>query len=93
MKKPNNNGFVHVGLDEILPKQDIIGLFDIDALTVQKNSREYLNKAQKNKEIEDISTDLPISFILCDSRTKKQRIIFSSFSLPTLKARVKRKFP
>ncbi len=93
MKKPMHNGFVHVGLDEILPKQDIIGLFDIDSLTVQKNSREYLNGAQKNKEIEDISTDLPISFILCDSKTKKQRIIFSSFSLPTLKARVKRKFP
>ena len=93
MKKPNVKGFVHIGLDEILPKQDIIGLFDIDALTVQKNSREFLNKAQKNKEIEDISTDLPISFLLCDSKTKKQRIIFSSFSLPTLKARVKRKFP
>lgn len=93
MKIPKNKGFVHIGLDVIVSKQDIIGLFDIDSLTVQKNSREYLNNAQKNKEIEDISTDLPISFILCDTKEKKQRIIFSSFSLPTLKARVKRKFP
>ena len=93
MKKPNNKGFVHVGLDMILPKEEIIGVFDIDAITVQKNSRDFLNKAQKNKEIEDYTTDLPISFILCNHKEKKQRILFSSFSLPTLTARIKRKFP
>ncbi len=93
MNKPNNNGFVHVGLDEILQKKDIIGMFDIDGVTLQKNGREFLNKAQGNHEIEDITTDLPVSFILCDAKEKKQRIIFTSFSLPTLTARVKRKFP
>lgn len=93
MNKQNNNGFVHVGLDKILEKKEIVGVFDIDSITVQKNSREFLNKAQKNKEIEDMTTDLPISFVLCNSTQKKQRIIFTSFSLPTLTARIKRKFP
>ena len=93
MRKPNHKGFVHVGLDMILPKETIIGIFDIDAITVQKKSRDFLNRAQKNGEIEDYTTDLPISFVLCDHQTKKQRILFSSFSLPTLTARIKRKFP
>ena len=93
MKPNKNKGFTYVGLDMILKKQDIIGLFDIDSVTVQKNSREFLNKAQQQKQIEDITTDLPISFILCNGEHKKQRIIFSSFSLPTLTARVKRNFP
>ncbi len=93
MKKQNPKGFVHVGLDMILPKENIIGIFDIDSLTVQKTSRDFLNNAQKENEIEDITTDLPISCILCDHPEKKQRIIFSSFSLPTLTARMKRKFP
>ena len=93
MNKSNHKGFIHIGLDMILPKDSVIGIFDIDSVTVQKHSRDFLNKAQKEKEIEDITTDLPISFILADHPEKKQRIIFSSFSLPTLTARMKRKFP
>ncbi len=93
MNKNNQTGFLHIGLDMILPKDSVIGVFDIDSVTVQKHSRDFLTAAQKEHEIEDITTDLPISFILADHPEKKQRIIFSSFSLPTVTARMKRKFP
>lgn len=93
MSSNNQSGFIHIGLDMILPKDSVIGIFDIDSITVQKNSRDFLTAAQKENEIEDITTDLPISFILADHPQKKQRIIFSSFSLPTITARMKRKFP
>ncbi len=85
--------YVNIGMDRILPRDEIIGIFDMDSVTVQKDSRNFLNMAQGNNEIENIATDLPVSFVLCDGKQKKQHIIFSSFSLPTLYGRIKRIFP
>lgn len=93
MSRQDKQSYVNIGLDRILLSGQLIGLFDMDSTTVQKNTREFLNRAQKEGEIEDLSTDLPVSFLLCDGKEKKQHILFSSFSLPTLYGRIKRKFP
>lgn len=82
-----------MGLDQVLPAEDIIGIFDLDSLTVQKDSRGFINAAQKNGEIRDVTTDLPVTFVLCDGKEQKQTVMLTSFSLNTLHTHLTRQFP
>jgi hypothetical protein len=94
VKKPlKNKGFVNMGRDTVLPADDIIGIFDLDSITVQKDSRNFINAAQAKGEIEDLTSDLPVTFVLCDGKQTKQRVLLSSFSLPTLAMHITRPFP
>ncbi len=86
-------GYVNAGLDLIIQKSSIIGIFDLDSITVQKDSRRFINQAQKNNEIEDATTDLPVTFLLCDAQKKKQTVLLTSFSLTTLHTHIVRSFP
>ena len=88
------NGYVNMGLDRILPRSSVIGLFDLDSVTVQKDSRNFVSLAQKKGEIEDATTDLPVTFLLCDGKAdKKQSVLLTSFSLTTLHTHITRTFP
>ncbi len=82
-----------MGRDTVLPAGDIIGIFDLDSITVQKDSRNFINTAQAKGEIEDLTSDLPVTFVLCDGKQTKQRVLLSSFSLPTLSTHITRPFP
>jgi len=93
MKKLSNKHFINIGADHVLTANTLIGVFDLDSITVKKDSRTFINQAQKNGEIQDITTDLPVTVILCDGKETKQTLYLSSFSLPTLQGRIHRKFP
>ena len=82
-----------MGRDTVLPADDIIGIFDLDSITVQKDSCNFINMAQKMGEIEDLTTDLPVTFVLCNGKGTKQSVLLSSFSLPTLATHITRPFP
>lgn len=82
-----------MGHDTVLTAQNLIGIFDLDSVTVQKDSRNFVNTAQKRGEIVDLTTDLPVSFVLCDGEEQGQKVYLSSFSLTTLYTHVKRQFP
>ena len=43
--------YVTIDSDIVLDKRDIIGIFDIDKLTVFKNNRDYLSKLEKKGKI------------------------------------------
>ena len=86
-------GYVNMGLDRILNRSQIIGLFDLDSVTVQKDSRQFIRFAQQNGEIEDATTDLPVTFLFCDGQGKKQNVLLTSFSLNTLHTHITRQFP
>lgn len=58
--------FLHIGEDTIITDKNIIGIFDMDTSTVNKATRDYLNKAQKENRIEYVNYDLPKSFIVTD---------------------------
>ena len=59
--------FIHLGEDTVVNDKEIIGVFDIDTSTVNKATRDYLSKAEKDKRIIYVNYDLPKSFIVCDS--------------------------
>ena len=60
--------FIHLGEDTVVNDKEIIGVFDIDTSTVNKATRDYLSKAEKDKRVIYVNYDLPKSFIVCDDR-------------------------
>ena len=57
--------YVHLGVDSVVKEDDIIGIFDLDSTTVSKHTRKFLNEAEKQKKVINVSFELPKSFVLC----------------------------
>jgi len=57
--------YLHLGQDVVVPKDAVIGIFDIDNATNSAVTREFLSRAEKNGVIVNIADDIPKSFIVC----------------------------
>ncbi|MBQ8063409.1 MAG: DUF370 domain-containing protein [Clostridia bacterium] len=69
--------FLHLGADTVVQTEHILGIFDLDTTTVQKHSREFLNRAEKEGRVVNVSPfELPKSFVVCDEGGK--RVIYLS---------------
>ncbi|MEE0896472.1 MAG: DUF370 domain-containing protein [Acutalibacteraceae bacterium] len=80
--------FVHLGVDSVVKEDDIIGIFDLDSTTVSKHTRKFLNEAEKQKQVINVSFELPKSFILCGEKGKT-KVFISQLSSSTLYKRSK----
>lgn len=76
--------YLHLGEDTIIRDKDIIGIFDIDTSTVNKATRDYLAKAEKEKRVKYVNYDLPKSFIVTD-----KKVFVSPINTSTLNKRAK----
>ena len=59
--------YLHLGQSVIVPTQDIIGIFDLDTTSYSKRTRAFLEQAEREGELVDLSMDLPKSFLVCRS--------------------------
>lgn len=59
--------YLHLGQDIIVMTERIVGVFDLDNTTVSKHTRNFLGKAQKEGRVVDVTSELPKSFIVCES--------------------------
>lgn len=82
--------YVHLGQDTVITTDSIIALFDIDACTVSKKTRDFLAAAQKNGEVVNVSFELPRSFVVC-RRGDKTVVYISQLSTKTLLYRMEHK--
>ncbi len=57
--------YIYLGGDTAISTSDIIGVFDMDTSTVNKATRDYLTKAEKEKRVIYVNYELPKSFIVC----------------------------
>ena len=80
--------FVHLGNNCLVKQKDIIGIFDLDNVTVTKTSREFLNKAEKNGEVINVTYELPKSFVLTNTQGVSN-IYISQLSPGTINKRIK----
>lgn len=77
--------YIHLGQETVVREEDVIGIFDIESTTVLKNTRIFLNKAEKDKRVINVSYELPKSFIVCaDKKTNEWNIYISQISSSTL---------
>lgn len=58
--------FIHLGENTVITDKEIIGIFDMDTSTVNKATRDYLSRAEKNGRVEYVNFDLPKSFVVTD---------------------------
>lgn len=80
--------YVHLGVDSVVKEDDIIGIFDLDSTTVSKHTRKFLNEAEKQKKVINVSFELPKSFVLCGKK-KNTLVYISQLSSSTLYKRSK----
>ena len=79
--------YLHLGQETVVNEKDVIGIFDLDTSTVSKHTRDFLNKAEKEKRVFNVSFELPKSFILCCNKEKEQKVYISQISTATLNKR------
>lgn len=58
--------FIHLGEDTVITDKGILGIFDIDTSTVNKATRDYLARAEREKQVTYVNYDLPKSFVVTD---------------------------
>lgn len=78
--------YLHLGQDTVIDTEQIVAMFDIDACTVSKKTRDFLAAAQKNGEVINVSFELPKSFIVC-RKNGKNAVYISQLSTKTLMKR------
>lgn len=85
---------IDIGRNVILNDKDIIGIFDLDNVTVTKDSREFLSVAEKSGKIETVlnpaSAELPKSLILSDEDGGK--VYISQLSPQIIEKRMSAKY-
>ncbi len=67
--------FLNLGGDTVVSEKDIIGIFDMDKLTVFKVNRNYLSNAEKKGRIITVTKTLPKSFVICVENNKEKTYI------------------
>lgn len=71
--------YINIGEDFVLKTEDITGIFDMDKTTVNKATKDFLAKAQKENRVVLTSYELPKSFIVA-----KDKIYISPLNTSTL---------
>lgn len=80
--------YVHLGEETIVNSKNVIGIFDMDTSTVEKSSRDFLARCEKEKKVVNVSYELPKSFVLCNEKNK-EIVYISQISSSTLLKRSK----
>lgn len=78
--------YLHLGQSVVVPKSEIVGIFDLDNTTGSHITRAFLSDAEKKGRIINISEDLPKSFIICQT-AENTKIYLSQLSSATLMKR------
>lgn len=80
--------FLRISNDFVVPKSDIIGIFDMDNTTVSRQGKKFLPEAEKNGELIYSADDLPKSYVVTE-QNGNQKVYLSSFSSKLLINRAK----
>ena len=79
--------YLHLGQDTVITTESIVAMFDIDACTVSKKTRDFLANAEKNGEVVNVSYELPKSFVVC-KKQEKTVVYITQLSTKTLLLRL-----
>ncbi|MDO4830096.1 MAG: DUF370 domain-containing protein [Clostridia bacterium] len=78
--------YLHLGQDTVIEAESIVAMFDIDACTVSKKTRDFLTYAEKSGQVVNVSYELPKSFVVCE-KDGKTTVYISQLATKTLKLR------
>ena len=75
--------YLHLGQGSVVPRSDVIGIFDLDNTTGSTITRRFLGEAEKSGRVVDVSGELPNAFIVCDG----MKVYLSQLTSQTLARR------
>ena len=78
--------YLHLGQDTVIEAESIVAMFDIDACTVSKKTRDFLAYAEKSGQVVNVSSELQKSFVVCEN-DGKTTVYISQLATKTLKLR------
>ncbi|MGM9626321.1 MAG: DUF370 domain-containing protein [Eubacteriales bacterium] len=83
-----------IGAHTAVPQDAVLGIFDMDTATVSAVTKKYLNHAQKAGRLENVSDELPKSFVVLSENdaagaagaagAETERVLLSRFAPATL---------
>ena len=66
--------YLHLGEKTTVLFSSVVGVFDLDNTSTSKHTRAYLERAQREGRIVDVSGELPRSFVVC--RDHGQEVVY-----------------
>lgn len=85
--------YLHLGQNELVLENRIIGIFDMDKASYGKRTREFLAAAEAEGVVLDSSGEIPKSFLVCDHPYHKQIVYLSQLNAGTLQKRAEAERP
>lgn len=80
--------YIHLGNEMVVSEKDIVGIFDLETTTISKHTRKFLEVSEKNKQVINVSYELPKSFIITN-KNNENKVYISQISTSTLQKRSK----
>ena len=79
---------LHIGNGKTVRHRSIIGIFDLDNVTVKASGRAFLSRATKAGRVTYADSDIPRSFLLCDGGRRDKAIRQNGTRVPREEATV-----
>ena len=76
--------YLHLGQSVVVAFRDVVGIFDLDNTSASHLTRRFLEQAQREGRVVNVTEELPKSFVLCRSPGKQASIYISQLSSATL---------
>ncbi len=81
--------YLHLGKNTTVDADEVVAILDMDNLTIAKNSREFLKRAEEDGKVITVADDIPKSVVLCEE-SGVSRVYITNISSKALAGRVKR---
>lgn len=78
--------YISIGGDMAVRDQSIIGIFDLDGCSMSKKTMEYLQNAEKNGVLLNVTEDIPKTFLVTEEYGM-EKVYFTQLSAATLEKR------
>ena len=72
--------YLNIGKNQVIRKDSILGIFDLDSSSQSWLTREFLSAAEKAGQIVNTAEDIPNSFLICEERGKTRIYLAQSTS-------------
>ncbi len=58
--------YLDLGYATVLPFEEIIGVFNLDAVSASRRTQDFLERAEEAGELVDLGRGLPVSLVVTD---------------------------
>ena len=81
--------YLHLGRDTVVNTDDIIAMMDLESSSISKYSKEFLKISTEEGFVQNVSEEIPKSFIICE-KDGQTVIYITNISTKALSGRVRK---